>query len=110
MSGAAPRYKGGLIEREIADGHGALDVHAERFPLSGASRFRGSDDVDVYPFGRDNAPIVAEMKSRRSGAGFAALERWLGKYGPLFLSRNNTDPLVALPWSVLARIIGVVRS
>lgn len=45
MSGAAPRYKGGLIEREIADGHGALDVHAERFPLSGASRFRGSDDV-----------------------------------------------------------------
>jgi hypothetical protein len=82
-------------------------LSAFHFPAPPAS---AAATTYVYPFGRDNAPIVAEMKSRRSGAGFAALERWLGKYGPLFLSRNNTDPLVALPWSVLARIIGVVRS
>ena len=41
------------IEREIVDRHRALGVHAERYPFSGASRFRDSGhDVDVYLFGR----------------------------------------------------------
>jgi Holliday junction resolvase len=106
MSGARHRRKGDRIEREIVDRHRALGVHAERYPLSGASRFRGSGhDVDVYLFGRDDAPIVAEIKARRSGSGFATLDRWLGEYDVLFLRRNNADPLIALPWRTWARVI-----
>ena len=49
MSGARHRRKGDHIEREIVDRHKELGVHAERYPLSGASRFRGSGhDVDLY--------------------------------------------------------------
>jgi len=98
--------KGDRIEREIVDRHKALGIHAERYPLSGASRFRGSGhDIDVYLFGRDGAPAVAEVKSRKGGAGFATLERWLAEYDCLFLRRNNADPLVLLPWRMWVRIL-----
>ena len=108
MSGAAHRRKGDRIEREIVDRHKALGAHAERYPLSGASRFPGAG-VDVYLFGRDDAPIVAEVKGRKSGVGFTTLERWLGEYDALFLRRNNADPLVVLPWRIWARILEKVR-
>jgi hypothetical protein len=53
-------------------------VHAERLPLSGASRYRGNGaDVDIYPRGRDEAPFVCEVKAKRNGEGFTTLERWL---------------------------------
>ena len=111
MSGAKHRRKGDRIEREIVERHKALGVHAERYPLSGASRFRGSGhDIDLYLCGREEAPIVAEVKSRRSGAGFTTLERWLAEYDALFLRRNNADPVVVLPWRVWARILDRVRS
>jgi hypothetical protein len=104
------RDKGGRIEREIVDRHKAIDVHAERFPLSGASRFRGSGhDVDLYPFGRDAAPLVAEVKSRKNGSGFAQLEKWLGEYQVLFLRRNRADPLVVLPWSTWVTLLEKAR-
>src|SRR6516164_10192814 len=100
------RDKGGRIEREIVERHQALDLHAERYPLSGASRFRGSGhDVDLYLFGRDEAPAVAEVKGRKNGAGFATLERWLGDFDVLFLRRNRAEPLVLLPWKMWARIL-----
>lgn len=104
--GRASRDKGNRIERELVDGHKELGVHAERYPLSGASRFRGSGhDLDVYLFGREQAPIVAESKGRKNGAGFTTLEKWLGEYDALFLRRNNTDPLVLIPWRIWARIL-----
>jgi Holliday junction resolvase len=110
VSGARHRRKGDRIEREIVDRHKPLGVHAERYPLSGASHFRGAGhDVDLYVFGRDEAPIVAEVKSRRSGGGFAMLERWLAEYDALFLRRNNADPLVVLPWRVWARLLEGAR-
>ena len=110
MSGARHRRKGDRIEREIVDRHKALEVHAERYPLSGASRFRGSGhDLDVYVFGREEAPLVAEVKARRSGAGFATLERWLAEFDALFLRRDNADPVVVLPWRVWARVIEKTR-
>jgi hypothetical protein len=86
--------------------HRALGVHAERYPLSGASRFRGAGhDVDLYIHGRDEAPAVAEVKARKSGAGFTTLEKWLGEYDALFLKRNNADPLIVMPWRVWASLI-----
>jgi hypothetical protein len=104
------RDKGLRHEREIVDRHQAINVHAERYPLSDASRFRGSGhDVDLYLFGRDAAPFVAEVKARKNGSGFAQLEKWLGDYQVLFLRRNHADPLVVLPWSTWAALLERVR-
>ncbi len=108
--GLAARRKGGNIEREIVERHRAIGIRAERYPLSGASRFRGSaHDVDLYLFGPDEAPAVAEVKARKSGAGFVTLEKWLGEYDALFLRRNHSDPLIVLPWRIWSRLIERVR-
>jgi hypothetical protein len=110
VSGARHRQKGDRIEREIVDRHLAIGVKAERYPLSGASRFRGSGhDIDLYLFGADGVPAVAEVKARKDGAGFTTLERWLGKYDALFLRRNNAEPLVVLPWRVWAALLAKVQ-
>jgi hypothetical protein len=110
MSGARHRRKGDRIEREIVARHVELGIKSERYPLSGASRFRGSGhDLDIYIFGPDEAPLVAEVKGRKSGAGFKTLERWLGEYDALVLRRDNADPMVVLPWSVWVRLIERVR-
>ena len=104
------RDKGVRAERDIVDRHKAIGVSAERYPLSGASRFRGSGhDVDLYPFGRDAAPFVAEVKARKNGSGFTQLEKWLGEYQVLFLRRDRADPLVLLPWNTWVSLLEKVR-
>src|SRR5215831_7134141 len=104
MSGVRHRQKGDRCERELVERHLDLGIHAERYPLSGASRFRGSGhDLDIYALGRDEPPLVAEVKARKDGAGFVTLESWLGEYDALFLRRNNADPLVLVPWRIWAR-------
>jgi Holliday junction resolvase len=108
--GRSSRTKGARIERELVALHLQLGVHAERYPLSGASRFRGSGhDLDIYALGQDEAPLVAECKARKRGQGFAVLERWLGEYDALFLRRNNAEPVVVLPWRVWAQLLEQVR-
>ncbi len=110
MSGQGHRRKGDRIEREIVARHGAMGIHAERYPLSGASRFRGSGhDVDIYLVGAEEAPLTAEVKARKDGAGFATLEGWLGDYDALFLRRDGTDPMVVIPWRVWAQLAGRMR-
>jgi hypothetical protein len=104
--GRKSRDKGNRVERELVARHLALGVKAERYPLSGASRFRGSGhDVDLYIFGPDEAPAVSEVKARKCGGGFTTVEKWLGEYDALFLRRDNADPLVVLPWAIWARLI-----
>jgi Holliday junction resolvase len=111
MSGARHRRKGDRCERELVERHKAVGVHSERYPLSGSSRFRGSGhDLDVYAFGREAAPLVAESKARKNGAGFTTLEQWLGEFDLLFLRRNHADPLVVMPWRVWVRLLERVRS
>ena len=106
MSGARHRRKGDRIEREIVDRHKALGIRAERYPLSGASRFRGSGhDVDVHALGPDEGPFVTEVKGRKNGAGFVTLEKWLGEYDCLFLRRNSAEAMVLLPWRVWAALL-----
>ena len=39
MGGARHRQKGNRTERQLVDLHKAIGVHAERYALSGASRF-----------------------------------------------------------------------
>lgn len=93
------RDKGLRIEREIINLHKEIGVPAERVPLSGASHYRSAGhDVDIYPLGKDEAPLVCEVKGRASGAGFTMLERWLADYDVLFLRRDRQDPLVVVPW------------
>jgi Holliday junction resolvase len=104
--GSHHRRKGDRVEREIVEAHRAIGVHAERYPLSGASRFRGSGhDIDIYALGRDEGPLVAECKARKDGAGFTTLEKWLGEYDALFLRRNHADPMIVLPWRVWAALL-----
>jgi Holliday junction resolvase len=99
--GRTSQRKGGRVEREIVALHKDMGVYAERVPLSGASRYRGNGaDVDIYPRGKDEAPFVCEVKSRKNGGGFVQLETWLADFDCLFLKRNNADPLVLLPWRV----------
>src|SRR4051794_7103893 len=106
MSGRRHRLKGDRIEREIVELHGAMGIRAERYPLSGASRFRGSGhDVDIYLFGADEAPITAEVKARKDGAGFVTLENWIGEYDALFLRKDRTDPMVLIPWRGWAQLV-----
>lgn len=108
MSGKAPRRKGDRLEREIINLHEKLDIHAERYPLSGASHFRGSGhDIDVYADDDSAAPLVAEVKGRKDGKGFALLEKWLGEYDLLFLRRDRKKPLVVMPWRVYVYLMGV---
>jgi hypothetical protein len=110
MSGQGHRRKGDRIEREIVARHNAIGVHAERYPLSGASRFRGSGhDVDIYLFGADQAPIKAEVKGRKNGAGFVTLENWIGNYDALFLRKDCAEPIVVVPWRVWAQLVERVR-
>jgi hypothetical protein len=107
MSGARHRRKGDRVERELVHQHTDIGIEAERYPLSGASRFRGSGhDLDIYAFGPDEAPLVAEVKARKDGSGFATLERWLGDYDVLFLRRDHAEPLAVLPWRAWARLVG----
>jgi len=104
--GAMQRRKGARVENQIARAHRALGIHAERYPLSGATHFRGQGhDLDVYINGRDAPPLATEVKARKAGAGFAQLEKWLGDYDALFLKRNNNDPLVVVPWRIWQRLI-----
>jgi Holliday junction resolvase len=104
--GAGERRKGLRIEREIVQLHTESGIHSERYPLSGASHFRDQGhDIDIYAFGREEAPLVAEVKGRKSGNGFAMLERWLGDYDLLFLRRDRQEPLVVMPWRVYKRFV-----
>jgi Holliday junction resolvase len=100
------RDKGLRIEREIVEAHREIGVHAERVPLSGAAHYKDDGhDVDIYPWGKDEAPLVAEIKGRGKGAGFKLLERWLGEHDLLFLRRDRQEPLVVVPWHVWERLI-----
>ena len=110
LGGARQRRKGDRIEREIVAQHMGIGIKAERYPLSGASRFRGSGhDLDIYALGTEEAPLVCEVKARKGGAGFVTLLKWLGEYDALFLRRNNADPLVLLPWRLWARLLERVQ-
>ena len=110
IGGRNSRRKGNIREREARDKHLAIGIFAERVPLSGSTGFQGKKhDLDIYAFGKDEAPLVCEVKARRRGKGFAVLEKWLGAHDALFLRRNNADLMVVLPWRVWARLLERVR-
>ena len=102
----AQRDKGARREREIVAMHKALEVHAERVGVAYAK----GHDVDIFWRGVDYGALIAEVKARRSGAGFKTLEDWLGENDLLFLIRDCQEPLVVLPWRVWEEILRRVKS
>ena len=101
----AQRDKGARREREIVAMHKALGVHAERVGVAYAK----GHDVDIFWRGVDYGALIAEVKARASGEGFATLERWLGENDLLFLIRDRQEPLVVIPWRVWAQILGRLK-
>ena len=88
FGGASQRRKGDRIEREIVAHHMGIGIKAERYPLSGASRFRGSGhDLDIYALGTEEAPLVCEVKARKGGASFVTQ-----KLGDQRLDRRDRFP------------------
>jgi hypothetical protein len=109
-AGADPgRRKGAAHEARGANTNHNHEAPGEHYPLSGGSRFREGHDIDIYSFETDEGPLVAEVKSRRSGPGFVRLEKWLGEYDCLFLRRNSAEPMVLLRWRVWAAPLARVR-
>ena len=101
------RDKGARAERNIVAMLEEAGIHAERVPLSGASRYQGNGtDLDWYARGKDHAPLVCEVKARGNGEGFKTLERWLADADALILKRDRQDPLVVIPWRIA---IGFLR-
>ena len=109
--GKSSRDKGNRVEREIINWHKDIGIPAERVPLSGASHYQGGGhDVDLYPWGKDEAPLVCEVKARADGAGSTLLRRWLGEFDALFLHEDRQDDLVVLPRRTWEELILAVRS
>jgi hypothetical protein len=86
---AGGNLQGDHIDRQIVSRHAAVGIKAKRYLLSGGSRFRRSGhDVDIYAFGTDEGPLVAERKSRCPDG--ASLWPWHGE--AVTASRTRHDP------------------
>lgn len=108
MMGKVSRDKGLRRERAIVEIHIKSGIHAERVPLSGASRYQGnSGDIDIYARGRGTPPYTAEVKARGNGGGFKTLARWLASHDALFLWQDRAAPLVVLPLHVWLELLSL---
>jgi len=97
---AGRRRKGSRVEREIVALHLEAGIPARRVPLSGAQEgWKGDIVIDAV------GGLVAEVKSRRNGAGWATLARWLGDHDLLVLREDRAEPLVAMPWRTYLRLL-----
>lgn len=98
------KAKGSRIEREIVELHIELGHKGERVPLSGSLGGKYSGDV-VLDIG---VQLRGEVKARKSGAGFATLEKWLGDNDLLFLRKDHCKPFVAMPWRTYEMLLKAV--
>lgn len=104
--GKASRDKGLRRERALVEIHTKCGIHAERVPLSGASRYQGNGgDLDIYVRGRGAPPYTAEVKARANGSGFKMLADWLAGHDALFLWQDRAAPFVVLPLHVWLELL-----
>lgn len=104
--GKASRDKGLRRERALVEIHTKCGIHAERVPLSGASRYQGNGgDLDIYVRGRSAPPYTAEVKARANGSGFKMLADWLAGHDALFLWQDRAAPFVVLPLHVWLELL-----
>jgi hypothetical protein len=100
------RNKGAEGEREIVNLHKAEDVHAERVPLSGAMAYReNGEDVDVYILGRDETPLVCQVKRQKDDRGWRTLLSQLGEADGLFFRSDKKQWHVVLPIASYLKLV-----
>jgi hypothetical protein len=63
----------------------------------------------AYLFGRDGAPLVAEVKSRRTGGGFRVIEQMAERRRCAVLRRNRADPLRSAGLGAWEHVGGLLR-
>lgn len=98
MTPAGRRTKGSRVERELVAKHIQAGIPAKRVPLSGAQAgWKGDIRIGDY--------LVAEVKARANGEGFATLERWLADNALLFLKRDRKQPMVVVEWETYLRLV-----
>jgi len=109
--GALSRRKGASRERELVNLHRKIGVPAERVPLSGGSGYQANgEDIDLYPWGFDAAPLCCQVKARKADAD-KVIRDALGEADVLFLRYDAEPgqpvrpPLVVIPWSSWERLI-----
>ena len=100
------RDKGQRRERQLVHKHHAIGIKSERVSDSGASGYRGfKHDIDVYVFGKDEAPLIGEVKARKNGAGFKVIGDWLGDNDFLALKQDRQEWVMVIPWRVWVLIL-----
>lgn len=104
MTGRRSRNKGNNEERAIVNLHREWGVRAERTLEKGA-RPDGSNtwDVDIYAFGKDEAPLIGECKCRESIGDW--VWEYLGENDFLTLRKNRKQRLYVVPERVWKRLI-----
>ena len=110
--GKLSRNKGAAREREIVNLHRRIGIPAERVPLSGATAYQANgEDVDLYPFGLDAAPLCCQVKGLSSESGTKTMLGWLSDADVLFLrydaepGQQVRPPVVIMPWATWERLI-----
>lgn len=96
---SASKNKGSRVEREIRDAHLDVGIPAKKMPLSGA--LGGEYAGDLLIAGK----LRAEVKARKSGSGFAMIQKWLGSNDLLFLRENNDSPKVVMPMEIYLTLL-----
>jgi hypothetical protein len=111
------KAKGTRVERELTDKLTAKGIPSRRVIMSGAaghidSRFKGDIQVGVLPSGVEteredgiDCLFLAEVKARKTGAGFTVLERWLDGNELLFLRRDGRSAIVVMEWDIFTDIM-----
>lgn len=112
MGGKLSRDKGLRTEREIVALHRKIGIPAERVPLSGAAGYQANgEDVDLYPWGTNSAPLCCQVKRLAGPRGTKGVIDALGDADALFLrydaapGEQARPPLIVLPWSTWERLL-----
>ena len=100
MARAAKR-KGLQVERQLVALHRDEGIPCWRVPMSGALGGSLHGDLKIGP----DREFTAEVKARRSGAGFKTLERWAKGCQLLFLVRDYAPPMVAMSWDTYVELM-----
>ena len=93
------KNKGTRVERELATAHKRQGIPCIRVPLSGGGSISG--DLLIGP----HQEYRAEVKARKTGAGFAVLEGWLKGNDLLILKKDFSEPFVAMTWQMYIELM-----
>ena len=64
------------------------------------------EDVDVYARGRDEAPLLCQVKRQATGTGWKTVLGQLGQACALFLRQDRGGWFVLMPLDTYKRLLG----